>query len=342
MTTAFAALLLGVAGAALLLALGAYWWVNRTPPAEERFDAYGRVPLFAVNLTASEPVAAERDVGPDSSEMESEPRPVVHRGRTAEDVMADRPSPIGSPVVIDTSALDAASSPDRAVVEPVNGTRSSFAPPVVSSPVPPPRIPPARVTPSAPFVEPTVRPIRTGWGSTPGWPVSADNNLSSTPRYVPPIRPDSGPSTPIAPTASNGNGVSADGVPGSMIEGHQLRFTAPVEGTLQFLPGRLEISTGLDTGREIRFVRVPGPNGTEVTFGRNEGPLYRHIQLRDQTVSREHARLVFAEGRWVLTNLSRTNPVAHNGRILRLAEEQPLIDGDRLEMGEVVFNFRSR
>jgi pSer/pThr/pTyr-binding forkhead associated (FHA) protein len=136
--------------------------------------------------------------------------------------------------------------------------------------------------------------------------------------------------------------VYGDGVPGSMVEGHRFRFSTPVEGTLQFLPGRLEISSGLDTGREIRFVRVPGPNGTEVTFGRNEGPLYRHIQLRDQTVSREHARMTFLDGRWQLINLSRTNPVAHNGRVLGWEEQRPLEDGDRLEMGEVVFSFRSR
>ncbi|MGV3710261.1 MAG: FHA domain-containing protein, partial [Gemmatimonas sp.] len=147
--------------------------------------------------------------------------------------------------------------------------------------------------------------------------------------------------------AANGFGdAAADGdlshVPGSVTNGHSIRYATPAEGTLQFLPGRLEISTGLDTGREIRFVRGPGPNGTEVTFGRNEGPIYRHIQLRDQTVSREHARMQFAEGHWTLTNLSRTNPVAHNGRVLRHDEVQQLTDGDRLEMGEVIFSFRSR
>ena len=158
---------------------------------------------------------------------------------------------------------------------------------------------------------------------------------------MPNFRPTAG-SGPAANSNGNGSGQFTDAGHGSIIEGHQFRFSTPVEGTLQFLPGRLEISSGLDTGREIRFVRAPGPNGTEVTFGRNEGPLYRHIQLRDQTVSREHARLTFGDGGWTLTNLSRTNPVAHNGRILRPEEQQPLSDGDRLEMGEVIFNFRSR
>jgi pSer/pThr/pTyr-binding forkhead associated (FHA) protein len=127
-----------------------------------------------------------------------------------------------------------------------------------------------------------------------------------------------------------------------VVEGHLLRFSVPQEGTLQFLPGRLEVSGGLDAGREIRFVRVPGPDGTQVTFGRSEGPAYRHIQLREATVSRLHARLSLREGTWHLTNLSATNPAVYNGRTLNTGEEQPLSDGDRIEMGEVLFGFRSR
>lgn len=149
------------------------------------------------------------------------------------------------------------------------------------------------------------------------------------------------PAAPPAPRPAD-QPISANGVPGTQVEGHLLRFSVPQEGTLQFLPGRLEIASGLDSGREIRFVRVPGPNGTEVTFGRSEGPAYRHVQLREGTVSRAHARLRLLEGQWHLCNLSATNPVVHNGKILRDGEEQQLADGDRIEMGEVVFGFRSR
>ncbi|MBY0490955.1 MAG: FHA domain-containing protein, partial [Gemmatimonadaceae bacterium] len=150
--------------------------------------------------------------------------------------------------------------------------------------------------------------------------------------------PAPAPAAP-APTAAV---VNAAGVPGTMVEGHGLRFSVPAEGTLQFLPGRFEIGSGLDAGREIRFVHVPGPNGMEVTFGRSEGELYRHIQLRDKTVSRQHARMQLREGKWYLVNLSQTNPVAYNGTELESEREQMLADGDRIEMGEVVFTFRSR
>jgi hypothetical protein len=164
-----------------------------------------------------------------------------------------------------------------------------------------------------------------------------------TPSPMPSAAPSSPPAPPLAdPPLAAPRAITAHGVPGTEIEGHLLRFSVPQEGTLQFLPGRLEITSGADAGREVRFVRVPGPDGTTVTFGRSEGPAYRHIQLREATVSRQHARLRLEQAQWHLTNLSATNPVVYNGRQLRDGEEQPLSDGDRIEMGEVVFGFRSR
>jgi pSer/pThr/pTyr-binding forkhead associated (FHA) protein len=124
-------------------------------------------------------------------------------------------------------------------------------------------------------------------------------------------------------------------------EGQSVRFSVPTDGTLQFLPGRLEITAGQEAGREIRFVRLPNSE-PEITFGRNEGAPYRHVQLRDGTVSRLHARMRLHQGGWTLTNLSTTNPVTYNGRVLGDGEQQPLEHDDRIEMGEVAFRFRSR
>jgi hypothetical protein len=134
----------------------------------------------------------------------------------------------------------------------------------------------------------------------------------------------------------------SDAPEGSTYDGQLLRFSIPSDGTLQFLPGRLEITAGQDIGREIRFVRFPGPNGSRVTFGRVEGPMYRHVQLHDQTVSRRHATMQLDGSSWILTNLSTTNPVVHNDRVLGEGEVQSLTDGDRIEMGEVVFRYRAR
>ncbi|HJU74220.1 MAG TPA: FHA domain-containing protein, partial [Gemmatimonadaceae bacterium] len=125
----------------------------------------------------------------------------------------------------------------------------------------------------------------------------------------------------------------------TLVDGHSLRFYRPAEGTLQFLPGRLEVIEGRDAGHEIRFVRTSSADDV-ITFGRLEGPPYRHIQLREPTVSRQHARMQLREGKWHLENLSGTNPVVVNGAPLSgQGATIALRDGDRVEMGEVTFRF---
>ena len=100
------------------------------------------------------------------------------------------------------------------------------------------------------------------------------------------------------------------------------------------------------SGQEVRFVRPERPDDRAVvTFGRAEGPPYRHVQLKVPTVSRLHARMTLEPGSstWKLENLSTTNPVAVNG--IDLPQGSPplaLSDGDRVEMGEIVFTFRAR
>jgi hypothetical protein len=127
-----------------------------------------------------------------------------------------------------------------------------------------------------------------------------------------------------------------------LLEGHTVRFYRPPEGTLQMLPGRLEIVEGEDRGHSIRFVKMR-PGAQQITFGRKEGSPYEHIQLRSLTVSRQHARLDFEHGRWSVINLSETNPVVVNGESLEPGSPtRPLADGDRIEMGEVVFLFKER
>lgn len=148
----------------------------------------------------------------------------------------------------------------------------------------------------------------------------------------------------------------APGAAASSAEHHNLRLEPtpearpalkvhrpPTDGTLQFLPGRMEIIEGRDIGQEIRFVRQPGVPQTEITFGRGDGPPYRHVQLHEPTVSRLHARITQEDRRWRLTNLSRTNPVIVNGAPLEGEGASHLLaEGDRLEMGEVALRFRAR
>lgn len=117
----------------------------------------------------------------------------------------------------------------------------------------------------------------------------------------------------------------------------------PMDGTLQFLPGRFEVIEGREIGQEIRFVRQPGPDATEVTFGRQDGVPYKHVQLHEPTVSRLHAKMTLEDKAWRLTNLSATNPVSVNGKPLGADYGSVVLrDGDRVELGEVVFRFRAK
>ncbi len=125
----------------------------------------------------------------------------------------------------------------------------------------------------------------------------------------------------------------------TQFDGYSVRYSVSTDSTRQFLPGRLEIIGGPDLGREIRFVRTPEREAIDVTFGRDEGPPYRHVQLHDATVSREHALMRFRDGRWILSNLSATNPVLCNGLIVDGRTDRSLAEGDQIEMGEVVFRF---
>jgi hypothetical protein len=148
-------------------------------------------------------------------------------------------------------------------------------------------------------------------------------------------------------TTSTGPFRPAEARPGSpsahLVEGTQLRFFRAEEGTLEFLPGRLEVVGGEDIGQEIHFARQVGEEDVTVTFGRSEGPPLRHVQLLDPTVSRQHARMTFAGQRWHLFNMSTTNAVLLNGAALPdHGSGITLQDGDRLEMGAVVFVFHGR
>ena len=121
------------------------------------------------------------------------------------------------------------------------------------------------------------------------------------------------------------------------------RSRAPIDGTLQFLAGRFEVIEGREMGQEIRFVKQPGNAPTEVTFGRQDGVPYKHVQLHEPTVSRLHAMMTLEDKNWRLTNLSATNPVSVNGTPLPPDNGSVVLrDGDRVEMGEVVFRFRAK
>lgn len=156
--------------------------------------------------------------------------------------------------------------------------------------------------------------------------------------------PMSGPVSAVEdPVTATTGRFSPGSLPAEVVLGHSLRFHRPPEGTLEFLPGSLEVVGGPDAGHEIRFVRPDSGEGPVISFGRKEGPPYRHVQLLEPTVSRTHARMSLEGGRWRVTNLSRTNPVLVNGEALEGVNASHLLAADDLlEMGALVFRFHDR
>ncbi|HEX6533101.1 MAG TPA: FHA domain-containing protein [Gemmatimonadaceae bacterium] len=126
-------------------------------------------------------------------------------------------------------------------------------------------------------------------------------------------------------------------------EGYTVRMPRFHEPAREYLPGRLVVESGgeIVPGEELRFVRRAG-DVADVTLGRGDGPAHSHVKLPVETVSRRHARMRFEDGRWQITNLSRTNPTLVNGEELLASEgARVLEDGDLIEMGEMVFRFRA-
>lgn len=118
-------------------------------------------------------------------------------------------------------------------------------------------------------------------------------------------------------------------------------FTRPTDEPLQILPGRLVIISGEGTGEDLRLFSRIGET-PRIVVGRDTGPPHQHITLHSPTVSRRHARIDFENGQWSITNLSETNPVLVNDRVLnRGSAARKLSDGDRIELGEVELRFRA-
>jgi hypothetical protein len=172
--------------------------------------------------------------------------------------------------------------------------------------------------------------------------------------FAPPVHP-SAPIRTIAEFAAGDGNVAERprserpvGIPFSVDSENQtpatsdtVRFVRPTEEVVQLLPGHLEVLAGDSRHQEIRFVRVQGQQ-PQLILGRNPGRSPQHIALNSSTVSRQHARLAFAGGKWAVANLSKTNPVVvNNEELSNLDGERPLADGDRIELGEVVLRFHA-
>lgn len=134
----------------------------------------------------------------------------------------------------------------------------------------------------------------------------------------------------------------ADAIPSpqQIVEGRTIKLHAPPPNTIKLLPAWFEVVAGDDVVRQVRFYKLRGDRD-EFTFGRAEGRPYSHIQLKPMTVSSRQAKVEFANGRILLTNLAgpESNPTRLNGQELAVDQPVPLADKDVVEMGEVRFRF---
>lgn len=148
------------------------------------------------------------------------------------------------------------------------------------------------------------------------------------------------PAPASAPTAL----ATPDAIPeADLVGARTVVFRSPADEPVQILPGRLEIVAGEPPRDDLRFFgRLGEP--VRITLGREAGSPQRTITLRSPTVSRRHAGLEFVDGRWQITNLSTTNPVLVNDRMLAPDGDTAcvLAEGDRIELGEVVLRFHER
>ena len=153
------------------------------------------------------------------------------------------------------------------------------------------------------------------------------NKKKEVPDYVTPV-----------PTGSDSNLPE----PERVIEGSTIKMQAPPQGTLKMAPGRLRVVSGDDSVKEIRFYQIPGESEVYLTFGRAAGKPYSHIQLKPMTVSSKQAKILYKNGKFELTNYSKTNPTTINGVAIEEDKTAELKDGDKIEMGEVVFEFSEK
>jgi hypothetical protein len=198
------------------------------------------------------------------------------------------------------------------------------------------RVPPPLVVPIHPrFARQAQEPA-----IEPAAPTPAADPLPETQQQVAQFapQPDTTQSTTLAALASPAPAIAPPHV-SDELPAETVQFVRPTDDALQLLPARLEVVSGMAPRQVIRFVRVPG-QPAEMILGREAASSPRHVTLASSTVSRRHARVTYADGRWLVTNLSRTNPVVVNDQALDEFEgARPLLDGDRIELGDVVLRF---
>jgi hypothetical protein len=121
-----------------------------------------------------------------------------------------------------------------------------------------------------------------------------------------------------------------------------IKISAGSEKTLKFIPGKLTIISGEDSGRSFKIAGYPANEGSVVTIGREEitgERAYSHIHLRQKTISKKQAELVYFNNQVFVKNISGTNYTQLNGVELKENEKAEIKTGDVLRFGELEIKY---
>ncbi len=121
-----------------------------------------------------------------------------------------------------------------------------------------------------------------------------------------------------------------------------IRITNSSPKTLKFIPGKLTIVSGEDTGKSFMIAGYPTAEGSIVTIGREEvkgDRSYSHIQLMQKTISRKQAEIIQKDGKVSIRNLSETNYTQVDGVELKVGERAELKPGAVVRVGELELKY---
>jgi hypothetical protein len=109
---------------------------------------------------------------------------------------------------------------------------------------------------------------------------------------------------------------------------HPLRFGS-LASAVAAMRGRLGeiVARGRSEPAAIVLALDWSGAGDDLVIGRGSAC---DVALRDRTVSRRHARLVFRDGRWIIQDLGSKNGITLNGARIGRCQLRP---GDRLALG---------
>ncbi|MCO5167037.1 MAG: FHA domain-containing protein [Planctomycetes bacterium] len=132
---------------------------------------------------------------------------------------------------------------------------------------------------------------------------------------------------PAAPAPRRAGSGTERFEPVDLTEGNQLKQYAKKRTDEEFKRGEGRLTLFEATGKPSKAFRL---GKDDATIGRGDGCV---IKVPVASVSKEHAKLEYKLGTFIVTDLQSSNGVLVNGRVVRRAS---LKDGDILQLGEAV------